>query len=114
MLAFLNLDHVGRGSAGSPVLKNLVRATDADFVVVDFLLQSIAVDAEHLRGADLVAVVREKCELDQRLFDLLENDVVEPVQFNLSFFLLLEEDFEFALYELLEADALKVRNKKVI
>lgn len=92
----------------------LVRAANADFVVVDLLLECVAVDTEHLRSTDLVAVVREKSELDQRLFNLFENDVVETVEFYLSFFLLLEENFQFALYELLEANALEVSNEEVV
>ncbi len=92
----------------------LVRSANADLIVVDFFLERVAVDAEHLCRLHLVPVVGKKCEFDERFLNLFENDVVETVQFYLGFLLLLEEYFEFALYEFLETHALKVGNKKIV
>lgn len=89
-------------------------SANADLVVIDLLLKGIAVDTEHLRGLHLIPVVREERKLNERLLDLFDNDVVKAVQLNLSFTLLLEEHFEFALNEFLETDTLEICDKKII
>jgi len=94
--------------------KNLVRFPDSDFVIIDFLFQGISVDAEHLSGFNLVSVMRHQCQLDEWLFHLFDDDVVEAVELNLSFFLLLEENLKLTLYKLFKAYGLKIRNKKII
>jgi hypothetical protein len=79
----------------------LVRSANADLIVIDFFLESVAVDAKHLGRLHLIAVMRKKREFDERLLNLLEHNIVQSVQLYLGFLLLLEKNFEFALYEFL-------------
>ena len=85
-----------------------------DLVGVDFLFQSVAVDTEHLSGLHLVAIVSAQSDLDEGALDLFHNDAVQTIEFNLGFALLLEEDFQFALYEFLEANGREVRYEQLI
>jgi hypothetical protein len=99
---------------GAPLMNVLVVLLYADFIVIDLLFQSIAVDAEHLSGLYLIAIIGAEGQLEKGLLDLFNHDVVQTIQFNLSFFLLRKENFQLALYKFLQADGLKVSNEKIV
>ena len=95
-------------------LVDLVHSFNANFVIINFLFQSVAIDAQHLSGFYLVAIVGAQSDFQQRSFDLFQNNIVQTVQFNLSFFLLLEQNLQLALNKLLEAHSLKISDEKIV
>src|ERR1700726_5152045 len=46
--------------------------------ITDLFAQRVAVEAEQIGGADLIAPCRRQCRRQQRHFDFLEDSVVEP------------------------------------
>jgi hypothetical protein len=79
--------------------KALVQFFDFNFIVVNFLLQGVAIDSEQKSGFHLIAVVGAQSDFQKRAFNLLHNNVIETVEFNIGVFLLLEENLELALNE---------------
>ena len=60
------------GYLGSAAPENL------DVEVADFLAQGIAVDAQQIRGADLIAAGRSQGRRQQRLLNLAQDPVIQP------------------------------------
>ena len=61
-----------------PFLRGLLAAAkDLNIEIADFLAQGVAVDAEQVSGADLVAAGRRQGGREQRVLHVTQNPVVE-------------------------------------
>lgn len=100
--------------ADAELVVSLVHFFDTNLIVVNFLFQSVSVDAEHLCGFHLIAIVGAQGNFKKGSFNLLQNDIVKAIQLDLSVSLLLEKDLELTFHQLLEADCLKICNKKIV
>jgi hypothetical protein len=106
---------LGRHRSGRHTGKaNLVGFPNANFIGVYFLFQGVPVDTEHLRGFHLIAIVRGQSQLNKGLFNLLDDNVIEAIEFDLGLFLLRKQNLKFTLNKLLQTDRLKIGDEKII
>lgn len=80
--------------------------SNANFVSINLFLERIAIDAEQLRRAHLIAAAITQGEFNQRLLNLFEHDIVEAIDFNLRVFLLLKQHLKLTLDQFFQTDGL--------
>lgn len=88
--------------------------SNPDLVTINLFLERVAIDSKHLGGFHLVTVVDSEGQFDKRLFDLFQNDLMQAIEFDLGFLLLLKKHFQLAADEFLQTDGLKIGDEKII